>query len=87
MVNEFTYISRLKNKMLERISEFSYLGYKESFIDIPDKILKYTKTLGIINIILKPSLVQRNNVTPKQEIGKTYIMVVMHGQGEKKITE
>jgi hypothetical protein len=53
----------LNNKILERVNEFNYLGYKLSFVgelDLPGKISKYSKTIGIINNILKPSLVQKH---------------------------
>jgi hypothetical protein len=53
----------LNNKILERINEFNYLGYKLSFmgeLDLPGKISKYSKTMGIINNVLKPSLVQKH---------------------------
>jgi hypothetical protein len=53
----------LNNKILERVNEFKYLGYKLSFVgelDLPGKISKYSKTMGIINNILKPSLVQKH---------------------------
>jgi hypothetical protein len=51
------------NKILERVNEFNYLGYKLSFVgelDLPGKISKYYKTMGIINNVLKPSLVQKH---------------------------
>jgi hypothetical protein len=50
----------LNNKILKRVNEFNYLGYKLSFVeelDLPGKISKYSKTMGIINNVLKPSLV------------------------------
>ena len=52
-----------KNQLIERVNDFSYLGYKLSFfdeLDITHKICKYNKTMGIINKIMKPSLVQRH---------------------------
>jgi hypothetical protein len=52
----------LNNKILERVNEFKYLGYKLSFIgelDLPGKISKCSKTMFIINNVLKPSLVQK----------------------------
>jgi hypothetical protein len=54
---------RLNNKILERVNEFKYLGYKLSFVgelDLPGKISKYSKTMGTINNIFKPSLVQKH---------------------------
>jgi hypothetical protein len=48
---------------LERVNEFKYLGYKLSFVgelDLPGKISKYSKTMGVINNALKPSLVQKH---------------------------
>jgi hypothetical protein len=53
----------LNNKILERLNEFNYLGYKLSFVgelDLPGKVSKYSKTMGIINTILKPSLEQKH---------------------------
>jgi hypothetical protein len=53
----------LNNKILERVNEFKYLGYKLSFmgeLDLPKKISKYSSTMGIINNILKPTLVQKH---------------------------
>ena len=56
----------INNKLLERVNAFNYLGYKLSFIeeiDIPEKIIKFNRTMGIINKVLKPSLVQRHTRT------------------------
>jgi hypothetical protein len=53
----------LNKKILEMVNEFNYLGYKLSFVgelDLPGKISKYSRTLGIINNVLKPSLVQKH---------------------------
>jgi hypothetical protein len=53
----------LNNKILERVNEFNYLCYKLSFVgelNLPGKISKYSKTMGIINNVLKPSLVQKH---------------------------
>jgi hypothetical protein len=50
----------LNNKMIERTNDFTYLGYKLSFqgeTDLPQKITKYTKTMGIINAVLTSTLV------------------------------
>jgi hypothetical protein len=57
----------LNNKILERVNEFKYLGYKSSFVgelDLPGKISKHSKTMGIINNILKPSVAQRHTRIP-----------------------
>jgi hypothetical protein len=49
----------LNNKMIERTNDFTYLGYKLSFQGETDllqknyKITKYTKFMGIINLVLK----------------------------------
>jgi hypothetical protein len=54
----------LNNKMVERTNDFTYLGHKLPFqgeTDLPQKITKHTKTMGIINVVLKPILVQ--NIT------------------------
>jgi hypothetical protein len=48
------------NRILERVNKFIYFSYSLSCqgeVDISNKISKYTKTMGVINI-LKPSLVQ-----------------------------
>jgi hypothetical protein len=53
----------LNTKIFERVNEFNCLGYKLSFVgelDLPGKISKYSKTMGIINNVLKPSLVQKH---------------------------
>ncbi|KAJ4431469.1 hypothetical protein ANN_20067 [Periplaneta americana] len=53
----------LNNKIIERVNTFTYLGYTLSpydEVDIAEKICKYNKTMGIINKIMKPSLVQRH---------------------------
>jgi hypothetical protein len=49
--------------MIERTNDFTYLGYKLSFqgeTDLLQKITKYTKTMGIINVVLKPTSVQKH---------------------------
>jgi hypothetical protein len=54
-----------KCKILERVNEFNYVGYKLLFmgeLDLPGKISKYSKTMSIINNILKPSLGTSNVV-------------------------
>jgi hypothetical protein len=46
--------------MVERTNNFTYLGYKIPFqgkTDLLQKITKYTKTMGTINAVLKPTLV------------------------------
>ncbi|KAJ4433821.1 hypothetical protein ANN_16133 [Periplaneta americana] len=53
----------LDNKILERCNSFPYLGYNISIfeeLDISQKINKYTRAMGIINSVMKPSLVQKN---------------------------
>jgi hypothetical protein len=53
----------LNNNILERVNEFNYLGYKLSFVgelDLPGKFSKYSKTIGMIKTVLKPSLVQKH---------------------------
>jgi hypothetical protein len=53
----------LNNKMIERTNNFTYLDYKLSFqgeVDLPQKITKCSKTMGIINTVLKPTLVQKH---------------------------
>jgi len=53
----------LNSKILERVNYFTYLGFTLSFldeIDISQKITRYNKTMGIINNIIKPSLVQKH---------------------------
>ena len=52
----------VNNKLLERLNIITYLGYKLSFLDnldISEKILKFNKSMGVINRVLKPSLVQK----------------------------
>jgi hypothetical protein len=49
--------------MIERTNDFTYLDYKLSFqgeTDLPQNITKYTKTMSIINVVLKPTLVQKH---------------------------
>jgi hypothetical protein len=53
----------LNNKILERLNEINYLGYGLSLVgelDLAGKISKYSKTMSIINNVLKPSLVQEH---------------------------
>jgi hypothetical protein len=59
----FVCILLLICKILERVNEFKCLDYKLSFVgelDLPGKISKYSKTMGIINNVLKPCLVQKH---------------------------
>jgi len=52
----------LNNKIIERTNKFTCLGYKISLqeeADLPQKITKCTRTMGIINEVLKPTLVQK----------------------------
>jgi hypothetical protein len=47
--------------MLEQVSTFNYLGCTLSYEgekDMPSKISKFVKTIGVINQLFKPSLVQ-----------------------------
>jgi hypothetical protein len=49
--------------MIERTNNLTYLSYKLSFqgeTDLTQKIAKYTKTMGIINAVLKPTSVQKH---------------------------
>lgn len=53
----------INGEILERVNEFKYLGYKLSFSidsDVSEKIIKFNKSMGIINRIMKPSLVQKH---------------------------
>lgn len=53
----------INDKILEIVNEFNYLGYKLSFStesDIHEKIVKFNKSLGILNKVMKSSLVQRH---------------------------
>jgi hypothetical protein len=52
-----------KNKLLQTVTSFSYLGYSLSFThetDIPNNITKFIKNLDTINSVIKPSLVQKH---------------------------
>jgi hypothetical protein len=49
--------------MIERTNDFTYFGYTLSFqgeTDLPQKITKYTTTIGIINAVLNPTSVQKH---------------------------
>jgi len=49
--------------MIERMNNFTYFVYKLSFqgeVDLSKKITKYTKTMCIINEVLKQTLVQKH---------------------------
>jgi hypothetical protein len=52
----------IDRKMIERMNSFIYLDCKLLFqgeVDLPQKITKYTKSMGLINEVLKPTLVQK----------------------------
>ena len=53
----------INNQILERVNVFKYLGFNLSFLedlDISEKITRYNKSIGIINSVMKPSLVQKH---------------------------
>jgi hypothetical protein len=53
----------INNKMLEQVNTFNYLGCTLSYEgekDMPSKISKFVKTIGIINQVFKLSLVQQH---------------------------
>jgi hypothetical protein len=55
----------LNNKLLARVNSLSYSGYSLSWTydaDIPNRITKFIKTLGIIRSVMKPPLVQKHTV-------------------------
>jgi hypothetical protein len=55
----------LNNKILARVISFSYLGYSLSCThdaDIPNRIIKFIKVLGIIRSVMKPQLVQKHTL-------------------------
>jgi hypothetical protein len=66
MLNEMEHIPSkicLNNKMIQRTNNFTYLGYKLPFqgeTNEPQKFTKYKKPMGIINAVLKPTLVQKH---------------------------
>jgi hypothetical protein len=53
----------INNKTLEQVNTFNYLGCILSYErekDMPSKISKFVKTIGVINQVFKPSLVQQH---------------------------
>jgi hypothetical protein len=53
----------INNKTLEQVDTFNYLGCTLSYEgekDMPSKISKFLKTIGVINQIFKPSLLQQH---------------------------
>jgi hypothetical protein len=53
----------INNKTLEQLNTFNYLGCTLSYEgekDMPSKISKFVKTIGVINQVFKPSLVQQH---------------------------
>jgi len=51
----------IDKRILKTVNKFTYLNYTLSCqgeVDISNKTAKYTKTIGVINNVLKPSLVQ-----------------------------
>jgi hypothetical protein len=53
----------INNKMLEQVKTFTYLGCTLSYEgekDMPSKISKFVKTIGVINQVFKPSFVQKH---------------------------
>jgi hypothetical protein len=53
----------INNKMLEKVNTFNYLGCTLSYEgekNMPSKISKFVKTIGVINQVFKPSLVQQH---------------------------
>jgi hypothetical protein len=54
------------DKIIKQVSSFKYLGYNISYekdIHISTKILNYSRAMGIISQIFKPSLVQKHTRT------------------------
>jgi len=50
-------------KFLETVNSFGYLVYPLFSVpdtDIPNKITKFIKTLGTVNSVMKPSLIQKH---------------------------
>jgi len=50
------------NKCLQQVKNFKYLGRKISYEngkDVPQKLAKYAKIVGILNNNFKPTLVQK----------------------------
>jgi hypothetical protein len=55
-------IAVLKDRYLEQVSSYRYLGCELTYLgdqDIHLKLSKYLKIIGILNSILKPNLVQK----------------------------
>jgi hypothetical protein len=55
--------SCINNKTLEQVNTFNYLGCTLSYEgekDMPSKLSKFVQTIGVINQVFKPSLVQRH---------------------------
>jgi len=53
----------IDNRIPDRVNKFACLGYILSYqeqADMSNKITKYSKSVGVINIVLIPSLVQRH---------------------------
>jgi hypothetical protein len=53
----------INNKTLEQVNTFNYLGYILSYEgekDMPSKISQFIRTIGDINQVFKPSLVQQH---------------------------
>jgi hypothetical protein len=56
----------INNKTLEQVNTFNYLGCTLSYEgekDMPSKISKFVQTIGVINQVLKPSLVQQHTTS------------------------
>jgi len=67
----------VNNKLLERVNSLIYLRCSLSFIhdiDVPNNITKFTQTLGSVNSVMKPSLVQKQT---RIKIYKTYALSVL----------
>jgi hypothetical protein len=53
----------INNKMLEQINTFNYLGCTLSYEgekDMPSKLSKFVKSIVVINVVFKPSLVHQH---------------------------
>jgi hypothetical protein len=53
----------INNKKLEQVNTFNYLGCTLSYEgekDMPSEISKFVRTIGVINQVFKPSLVQQH---------------------------
>ena len=56
----------INDTVLERVNEFNSLGFKHFFLpylDTSQQIFKFIKSIGIINNVMKPSLVQKHICT------------------------